>query len=335
MKPTQSVLVLKTFLVTFFVACTSFGQSANRIIDLSKVDLSNKTKTIQSETRQGPGSGGGGNTCALMLKQNAIELIERIQAYPPFQSNGIADLLISNIKAAQFLPGDKLQIAGKDVEAINYPTKKIIEIEQGFCDKVITFSTASLGITLHEYLGLAGLADDEYQISGPFINSIYIAERNNRGTGASFLDPQVNNLQNKFTNSSSITDYDPETMNLNLSCTFFGEAEGKDIKNNFVLQRPSNQGFLIQTMVNQVFPLKSENSLREIIVSLPQKKSENTTFLVLRRFAPNVYIIELSILGNTLLDSISLRTGHYPVSSTSIVGAQAMGYSLCLPRQEK
>lgn len=334
MKPTQSVLVLKTFLVTFFVACTSFGQSANRIIDLSKVNLSNQTKKIQSETRQGPGSGGGGNTCALMLKQNAIELIERIQAYPPFQTNGIADLLISNIKAAHFLPGDKLQIAGKDVEAINYPTKKIIEIEEGFCDKVITFSTASLGITLHEYLGLAGLADDEYQISGPFISSIYIAERRSNITGKSFSDPQVNSLQYKFIHSRSITDYDPETMNLELSCTYFGEADGKYLKNTFVLQRPSNQGFLMQTKEQEVFALKAENSLGEIILSLPSKKSENTTFLVLRRLAPKIYIAETSILGNTISDTVRLRTGPYPIPSTSIVGAHAMGYSLCLPMEK-
>jgi hypothetical protein len=334
MKPSQSVLVFKTFLVTFFVACTSFGQSSNRLIDLSKVKLTNKTSTIKSETRQGPGSGGGGNTCALMLKQNAIELIERVQAYPPFQSDNIAEILKANIQAAQFFPGDHLEIAGKDVEAINYPTKKIIVIEQSFCDKVITFSTASLGITLHEYLGLAGIADESYQISGPFVNSIYTAERNRRSAGPSFLDNQVNNLRAKFENSRSVTDYDVGTMNFNLSCTYFGEAEGKPVQKTFALHRSPDQGVFLKNAAQEAISLKAENSLGEIIVSLPSKKSENTTFLTLRQLAPEIFIAEWSILGNTLIDSINLRKGPYPVASSSIVASQAMGYSLCLPQDK-
>lgn len=334
MKPTQSLLVLKTFLVTFFVACTSFGQSANRIIDLSKVDLSNKTKTIQSETRQGPGSGGGGNTCALMLKQNAIELIERIQSYPPFQTNGIADLLISNIKAAQFLPGDKLQIAGKDVEAINYPTKKIIEIEQGFCDKVVTFSTASLGITLHEYLGLAGLADEEYQVSGPFISSIYVAARNKNSGRASFLDNQVNNLRDKFDKSTPVIDNDAEVKAFNLSCTYFGEVEKEYVKDTFRIQRSPEQHVLMQTSSHEAISLKNENTITGLMISVPSKNSTSTSFMILRQYAPEIFIAEWNLRGNTMLDSLRLEKGAYPVPSRALSGSQATGYSLCLPMEK-
>lgn len=334
MKPTQSVLVLKTFLVTFFVACTSFGQSANRIIDLSKVNLSNKTKSIQAETRQGPGSGGGGNTCALMLKQNAIELIERIQAYPPFQTNGVADLLIANIKAAQFLPGDNLQIAGKDVEALNYPTKKIIVIEQGFCDKVITFSTASLGITLHEYLGLAGFADEEYQISGPFVNSIYATERDKTFDRAGFLDERVNNLRAKFEKGTPVSDEGERVKTFNLSCTYFGETDGKSVTQLLLLQRSTDKEVLMQTPAKEAIRLLTQNTSSGLMATLPVKDLTSTSLLTLRQLGPEIFIAERSIVGNTLLDMVRLRKGPYPVPSTSVVGSQAMGYALCVPKEK-
>jgi hypothetical protein len=332
MKPSSSLLAIKTLFVTLLVACTSFGQTSNRIIDLSKVNLSNKTNGIKSETRQGPGSGGGGNTCALMLKQNAIELIEIIGTYPPFQTDGIGEIIIANIKAAQFIPGENLQIDGKDVEAVNYPTKKIIEVEQTFCDKVSTFSTDSLGITLHEYLGLAGLADEEYQVSGPFISAIYTAQREeNNSSGVSFLDHQVNNLRTKFKKSTPLNDDQAGVKTFNLSCTYFGESAGKYVKETFKIQRSSDQNVLMQASTPDVVSVKTQNTSAGLMVSLPAKNSTSTSLMVLRQLAPEVFIAEWSILGNTLLDTIRLRTGAYPVPSISVVASQAMGYSLCLP----
>ena len=332
MKPSQSVLVFKTLLVTFFVACTSFGQSSNRIIDLSKVRLSNKTSAIQAETRQGPGSGGGGNSCALMLKQNAIELIERVKAYPPFQKDGIADLLLANIPAAQFIPGENLEIAGKDVEAINYPTKKIIQIEHGFCDKISTFSIDSLGIALHEYLGLAGLDDDGYSVSSPFVDSIYIVERNKTSTSPYFADHQINNLRTKFEKSDLLTDDELKMKKINLSCTYYGETGGNNVQQTFTLQGSPDQHLTMQT-ARETITLKVEKTLGGLMMS-PSKNSTSTSFVVLRQLTPKIFIAESSILGNSELDAVRLRTGPYLVPSTSVAGAQATGYSLCLPKDK-
>ena len=331
MKPSQSVLVLKTLLVTFFVACSSFGQSANRIIDLSKVRLSNKTGAIKNETRQGPGSGGGGNTCALMLKQNAIALIEKIKTYPPFQKDGIADLLIANISAAQFYPGDNLQIDGKDVEAINYPTKKIIEVEQGFCDKVSTFSAASFGITLHEYLGLAGLADENYQVSGPFVDNLYTLAIENTAE-AKYTDPLLNNLRIKFGLSTPVVDEDG-TKIFNLSCTYFSEVEGKSVQQTLTLQRASAKKVLMQTE-HEAVSLKAELGPAGLMITLPEQDPTSYSFMVLREVGIGTFIAEWSITGKTLPYTMRLRNNEYPVPSTSVIASQAMGYSVCSPRRK-
>ncbi|WP_413287637.1 hypothetical protein [Bdellovibrio sp. HCB337] len=375
MKPNASYPRIATAFLTFFVVCQSFGQglaarsnalpSVNSfekglgklkqatelsdalIIDFTKVDLNNlQENSIKVEKREGPSSGGGGNTCALMLKQNAIELLARIKDYPLFQKDSVAAILESKIKAAKFQAGENLYIEGRDiyfkgrtihidakkVEAINYPDKNTIVIEQSFCDNVSTLSIASLGTTLHEYLGLALLDDTKYQISGPFVKSIYQAEYAKKSKNASFSDIQVNNLRMKFQNSKPVVVDDIEIKTFDSTCTYFGEIEGKSISQKFSLQRSSEQNMLMEHDTLGSLNLKMLQYMVGIYITLPSENSTSSSYMILREYAPGIYIGEWNIVGNELVDTLRLEKGNYPVASTSVGGSLSTGYSVCSPK---
>jgi len=217
-------LTLSFVILAQIVCCLSFGQTAGSrsgiksetlqdleqkylsnlntnlptIIDFKKIDLSSGlSPKLKTEIRQGPGSGGGGNSCALMIKENTRMLIDKLSIYSPLQEEKSSLVqLLRNIKSAKFVLGSDLMVDGKKVEAINYPEAKTIVIEQSFCDQMNSISLRSMGILLHEYLGLTLIDDTGFEVSGDLILKLNAStpRENLRVNSAASLDqcPQVN-----------------------------------------------------------------------------------------------------------------------------------------------
>ncbi len=123
---------------------------------------------------EGPRTGGGGNSCALAITQNTkslVTLLERDSFY------GIIDVdkLIPVIKKARFYIQDGLVKDNQKKDAMNFPKEGKILITPNFCaTELVELSGRSMSLLLHEYLGLAGIDDQKYQLSGKFLE-IYAA----------------------------------------------------------------------------------------------------------------------------------------------------------------
>lgn len=165
---------------------------------------------IKFEKREGPGSGGGGNSCALMIKENTRDLLKKLSEYAPLRSEEVYfKKLLSSIRQAKFLLGENLYIEGKKVQAINYPDLNTIVVEPSFCEQMETISLKSMGILLHEYLGLARIDDTEFQISGDLIQKLNTVGNNTKNGQNLKLDKsasvdQCPSIDGKFVVTSEI-----------------------------------------------------------------------------------------------------------------------------------
>jgi hypothetical protein len=123
---------------------------------------------------EGPRTGGGGNSCALAITQNTkslVTLLDRESFY------GIIDTekLFPVIKKARFYIQDGLVKNNQKKDAMNFPKEGKILITPNFCaTELVELSGRSMSLLLHEYLGLAGIDDQKYQLSGKFLE-IYAA----------------------------------------------------------------------------------------------------------------------------------------------------------------
>lgn len=137
--------------------------------DLKSLQL----KLIQVKEKMGPGSGGGGNQCSLMILANTQALLTKIKEDKIFGTNlNIAKSLEDGIKRTRIYFGENLIINGNVVDAINYPSDGALVIDKNFCKKIDSVSISSMGLLLHEYLAMAQIEDKNYQISSAFVNEL-------------------------------------------------------------------------------------------------------------------------------------------------------------------
>jgi hypothetical protein len=353
--------------MTFFVCCLSFGQDVGMpgapeirvkklrqievegektperdgslIIDLSKFKF-DKTglDNIESEIRQGPSSGGGGNSCALMLKKNTTEILEMIQYYPPFQRDSVGEVLVKKIKEAQFHMGENLHIHGKKVEAINYPIKNKIVIEQSFCDMITNVTPASIGITLHEYLGLAGFDDSNYHVSDNFVSTLYLQQIGKKAGAVEFKNPVLNKLREKFRTSSKNIRGNLEADKFSTTCTYYSENDDIPVFQAFIFTKTSatSAEIVFMDQKNGLLDLDSKKTVTlthstqafGIIAALPLSNERSTSYLVLRQSPYGGIVGEWTVSGNTSKENEYIKLIN-PVPSLSMPGAFATAYSLC------
>lgn len=140
----------------------------NGSLILNNKDLKIKLESIRTE---GPRTGGGGNSCALSIASNTktLQVLLSSEKYNLLSEKDLKQLNKA-IDRAQFFLSTKLELNGQSKEAINYPNSGRIYISKQFCMSEMTqVSARAMALLLHEYMGLAGLDDRQYQISGAFL----------------------------------------------------------------------------------------------------------------------------------------------------------------------
>jgi hypothetical protein len=191
MKVKVSSFDLGSISMTILGLCLVFAQAsfaaegpalatAKPLIQLKKYDLRNsadlsdlKLQHIQVQQKMGPGSGSGGDSCALMILANTKALLSKINDEAIFgNSTEIPKRLEDAIKNSEILFAPELDVEGSTVEVINYPHEKQLLISERFCQRINEVSVRSMGLLLHEYLGLAETEDRKFEISSGFVNEL-------------------------------------------------------------------------------------------------------------------------------------------------------------------
>ncbi|WP_413293089.1 hypothetical protein ACLSU7_17010 [Bdellovibrio sp. HCB185ZH] len=138
------------------------------------------TKTIFGENShppmEGPRTGGGGNSCALAITQNTTTLMELLSEsmYQSIFPGSDSSKVISTMKKTRFYLKEALIKDGQAKDAMNYPFDGVIYVSPKFCaSELVEVSGRSMSLLLHEYLGLAGINDRNYEVSGKFLE-IYV-----------------------------------------------------------------------------------------------------------------------------------------------------------------
>lgn len=146
------------------------------ILDNSKFDLKQLLKPdIKDSTRTkvfGPGSGGGGNICGLAIQRVTADLLRYFQEVPAGKAPSYREALYEGISQVKFLAGSDLMLRGQSVNAINYSEQKIIVLDQVACDLLQKGDKQGKMFLLHEYLGLANVEDENYQISTNLVEDL-------------------------------------------------------------------------------------------------------------------------------------------------------------------
>lgn len=136
------------------------------LLDMNKILGNEKEMNVE-----GPRTGGGGNSCGLAVTQNTRQLMTLLKSADelPLSEDDRARLTKAIIHARFYL-GERLILNGETKDAINYPDTGEIVLSQKFCQfEMIEVSGRSMGLLLHEYLGLARVDDKKYQVSGQFM----------------------------------------------------------------------------------------------------------------------------------------------------------------------
>lgn len=144
----------------------------NKNIDFKKNNYTPPKRFDVTKT-DGPGSGGGGNACAMGI----VKLTKEILGQGFWQANLGQDqeqALKNAIQNAIFVQGDNLPaVRGEKKNAINFPDRKLIVVDSKACDVITAGGTPGYSLLIHEYMGLAGIDDRDYSASLSFIESLY------------------------------------------------------------------------------------------------------------------------------------------------------------------
>ncbi|UYL10274.1 hypothetical protein B9G69_006740 [Bdellovibrio sp. SKB1291214] len=141
----------------------------------------------------GPGSGGGGNTCAMSIVKLTKDLV--------YQGHWRASLsrdqelaLQTAIQNATFVQGESLPLLrGEKKNAINFPDYKLIVVDKTACDLITAGGEQGYSILIHEYMGLAGIDDRDYSTSMNFVGT-FAEEVTGRDGDRLIFDRTVKNV---------------------------------------------------------------------------------------------------------------------------------------------
>jgi hypothetical protein len=109
--------------------------------------------------------GNGGDSYAQEFVAIGRDFLDRLRAAPdpaiPLQR------LSDAVENTSVITKDKLELRGAEVDAINYPGSKRIELNRARWKETGEKEKSSLA--LHEYLGIAGIDDSRYAVSGKYV----------------------------------------------------------------------------------------------------------------------------------------------------------------------
>ena len=111
----------------------------------------------------------GGSGVAAEFMEAAHGLIARLYSKP------IAEVDLKSFAAAvaetKVVPKKSLKLRGDAVDAINYPSRKLIEVSVLRWNKLTMTPWVKQQLVFHEYLGILGIDDTGYKVSRQILNS--------------------------------------------------------------------------------------------------------------------------------------------------------------------
>jgi hypothetical protein len=110
--------------------------------------------------------GNGGDGFAQEFTALGRQLVQSIEARPDPRIADVAPLKAA-VEKTRVTTSGKLELRGAEVDAINYPAQAKIEVNRARWKEYDVRQKASL--VLHEYLGIAGIDDGNYQISSAYL----------------------------------------------------------------------------------------------------------------------------------------------------------------------
>jgi len=126
--------------------------------------------TVTPAAFAGAVSGGGGDQYALSFVETAHSVLTWLQSNPnPYVS---PSAFAEAIKTTEVVSVDRaLSLAGLNKDAINYPSLKKIELSRPGWDRLESANVRN-ALVFHEYLGIMGVDDSRYQISGDILRQV-------------------------------------------------------------------------------------------------------------------------------------------------------------------
>ena len=122
-------------------------------------------------------NGNAGDAYAAEFILTAKDMATRLRALPASELRGVnTDQLSGAIITTTVHSAERLSLRGEEVDAINYPDKKLIRINRSRWRnlRVGAKTVSRFTLALHEYLGIMGLDDSQYRLSSPLVSRIDI-----------------------------------------------------------------------------------------------------------------------------------------------------------------
>ena len=133
--------------------------------------------------------GNGGDSVIQDFNLRGIQLAAYFKAEPQVaQAAGIdAEVFLQIVRKTKLESKERLELNGVEVDAINYPSERRIEISRGRwlqSDSLKNAYFVQRRIALHEFLWVYGIADANYAVSNPIIANL-------EKSAALMLDPEI------------------------------------------------------------------------------------------------------------------------------------------------
>lgn len=109
--------------------------------------------------------GNGGDSFAQEFVAIGQKIAERLKNDPDPEVSALT--FLEAVEEASVSSKDRLELRGAEVDAINYPESKRVEINRSRWKEYGIREKTSL--VFHEYLGIAGVDDSNYEVSGKYV----------------------------------------------------------------------------------------------------------------------------------------------------------------------
>ncbi len=125
------------------------------------------TLTFSGETKAGIRDvGNGGDAVALEFIQMANIVLKEIEIdayklFPEFTTRDLREAIVST----KVVSKQKTILLGVEKDAINYPSKKLIEVSRSRWSRDSKLSYTTLSLVFHEYLGIMRINDEDFSVS--------------------------------------------------------------------------------------------------------------------------------------------------------------------------
>lgn len=109
--------------------------------------------------------GNGGDSYSLEFAAIGRKMVDKIRANPD-PAIGDVEAFARAVNEAQVVTRDKVELGDREVDAANFPSLKRIELNRARWREYSAEEKSAL--VIHEYLGIAGVDDSSYQVSGSY-----------------------------------------------------------------------------------------------------------------------------------------------------------------------